>query len=45
MTRLMRQVDLAEHHLCEVSDTVEIAGVGVCIGEGYVERETGRDQS
>lgn len=45
VVRLLEEVDLVEHHLCEVSDNVEIDDAGVCIRKNYVEEETARGDS
>lgn len=42
MVRLLEEVDLGEHHLFEVSDTVEIDDAVARTREDYVEEGTGR---
>ena len=45
VVRSPEEIDLGEHHSCEVSDIVEIDDAGGCTREGFVEEETGRDLS
>lgn len=45
VVRSLEEVDLVKHHSCEVSGTVEIDHVGVCIRKDYIVEATRRGHS